>query len=83
MSTGDGGLSGLQPASDSPPLQAGGPESVQDAGVESTATHITTGSNAFEGALDGFDFGFESLGVDSAMQFSGDLLNINYSQMEM
>lgn len=67
----------------SPPLAADEPPGVARAGAESTATHITTGSNAFEGALDGFDFGFDSFGIDQNMTFPGELLNDGYPQMEI
>lgn len=67
----------------SPPMPADEPPGVSQAGAESTATHITTGSNAFEGELDGFDFGFDSFGMDPTISFSGELLHDSYPQMEM
>lgn len=77
---GNTGLGNLQ---GSPPVVAEEPPGVSRAGAESTATHVTTGSNAFEGALDGFDFGFDSFGIESTMSFPGELLNDGYQQMEI
>jgi hypothetical protein len=37
----------------------------QESGAASVATHVTSGSNAFEGALDGLDFGLDLFGMDS------------------
>lgn len=57
---------------------------VQDSGAASVATHVTSGSNAFEGALDGLDFGMDLFGMDSAMGFSGGYgLSPGYARMEM
>ncbi|KAB5545532.1 fungal-specific transcription factor domain-containing protein [Coniochaeta sp. 2T2.1] len=47
----------------------------------SVATHVTSGSNAFEGALDGLDFGLDLFGMDS-MPYSGDMMP-SYGGMEM
>lgn len=51
-------------------------------GAASVATHVTSGSNAFEGALDGLDFGLDLFGMDS-MSFSEELMAPGYAQMEM
>lgn len=37
----------------------------QESGAASVATHVTSASNAFEGALDGLDFGLDLFGMDS------------------
>lgn len=37
----------------------------QEFGAASVATHVTSASNAFEGALDGLDFGLDLFGLDN------------------
>jgi hypothetical protein len=56
--------------------------SPQESGAASVATHVTSGSNAFEGALDGLDFGLDLFGMDE-MTFSGEMLAPGYAHMEM
>ena len=74
----------LQQQGPSPPLPSEEQSGVMQSGAESTATHVTTGSNAFEGALDGFDFGnLDSFGLDPALSFSGELLDAGYQQMDI
>ncbi|KAJ9160729.1 Sterol uptake control protein 2 [Coniochaeta hoffmannii] len=53
------------PMPDAPAQESGG-------GAASVATHVTSGSNAFEGALDGLDFGLDLFGMDGGMPFSVD-----------
>jgi hypothetical protein len=60
----------------------GGVISPQESGAASVATHVTSGSNAFEGALDGLDFGLDLFGMDS-MPYSDELMAPGYAHMEM
>ncbi|OIW30117.1 hypothetical protein CONLIGDRAFT_654412 [Coniochaeta ligniaria NRRL 30616] len=80
------GLAGLQHRrDDSSPLatnDGGGGGAQQESGAASVATHVTSGSNAFEGALDGLDFGLDLFGMDS-MSFSEELMAPGYAPMEM
>lgn len=81
---GDTGLANLH--SSSSPATADNDAAMispQESGAASVATHVTSGSNAFEGALDGLDFGLDLFGMDSAMPFSGSLLAPGYTNMEM
>jgi hypothetical protein len=56
---------------------------ISQSGAESTATHLTAGSNAFEGALDGLDLGLDSFGLDPSMPFSNDLFETGFPPMEI
>jgi hypothetical protein len=53
------------------------------AGAASVATHVTTGSNAFEGALDGLDFGMDLFGMDSAMSGGGYGMSPGFGRMDL
>ncbi|KAH8908572.1 hypothetical protein BR93DRAFT_925667 [Coniochaeta sp. PMI_546] len=80
---GNAGLPGLGRRDSSPMVTNDGAViSPQESGAASVATHVTSGSNAFEGALDGLDFGLDLFGMDS-MPFTEELMAPGYTQMEM
>lgn len=59
-------------------------DATQGIGAASVATHVTSGSNAFEGALDGLDFGMDLFGMDSTMGYTGGYgMSPGYGRMEM
>ena len=85
-----GSMTGLHRDDSSPPMTgnnnnhdgSGNVISPQENGAASVATHVTTGSKAFEGALDGLDFGLDLFGMDS-MPFDAGLMAPQYGAMEM
>lgn len=86
---GGGGSTGLASLDHrgSSPLSGNDPALMSaHSGAASVATHVTAGSNAFEGALDGLDFDLDLFGMDFAMSSSNELLmnpSPGYTQMDM